>query len=202
MENEFIKVMSERSDGDLVKIVTVDRDKYQPLAVATAEAEIEKRHIDIANFGQFIAKAKFENEQINKVDSNVVSSGIRFVNFLIDFTVCMFTAFIMSVVLVMFFQPMDSDLISLIGFMLMFGTFMVYYVFMETRFQKTLGKFVTKTKVVKKNGEKPTSGDIIMRTFCRLVPFDRISFLFVRNGIHDFLSNTKVVKDNLGNTID
>jgi hypothetical protein len=68
MENEFIKVMSERTDEELVKIVTVDRDKYQPLAVATAEAEIEKRNIDISNFGQFIEKVKFENEQIKKVD--------------------------------------------------------------------------------------------------------------------------------------
>ncbi len=66
---------------------------------------------------------------------------------------------------------------------------------MEIKFQKTLGKFVTKTKVVKLNGEKPTNEDIITRTFCRLIPFDRISFLFVKNGIHDFLSKTKVVKD-------
>ena len=56
---------------------------------------------------------------------------------------------------------------------------------------------VTKTKVVKMNGEKPTDGDIITRTFCRLIPFDRLSFLFVKNGIHDFLSKTKVVKDNV-----
>ena len=39
------------------------------------------------------------------------------------------------------------------------------------------------------------NGDIITRTFCRLIPFDRISFLFVKNGIHDYLSKTKVVKD-------
>jgi uncharacterized RDD family membrane protein YckC len=66
---------------------------------------------------------------------------------------------------------------------------------MEIKFQKTIGKFITKTKVVKLNGEKPESSDIISRTFCRLIPFDRVSFLFMKNGIHDFLSKTKVIKD-------
>jgi uncharacterized RDD family membrane protein YckC len=66
---------------------------------------------------------------------------------------------------------------------------------MEIKFQKTLGKFITKTKVVKMNGEKPENSDIILRTFCRFLPFDRLSFVFTKNGFHDFLSKTKVIKD-------
>ncbi len=84
----------------------------------------------------------------------------------------------------------------LIGYLIIFGTFIGYYAIMETKFQKTVGKYVTKTTVVKMNGEKPTNGDIVTRTFCRLIPFDRLSFLFMKNGIHDLLSKTKVVKDN------
>ncbi|WP_349663302.1 RDD family protein [Cellulophaga lytica] len=63
---------------------------------------------------------------------------------------------------------------------------------MEIKFQKTIGKFVTKTKVVKMNGEKPTDGDIMTRTFCRLIPFDRLSFLFVKTEFTIFYRKQKL----------
>ena len=142
-------------------------------------------------------QATVEKEQKEKVNSNVVGSGIRFVNFLIDFIVWFILAFIISIVIGIFVQPTDQVFLTLFGYVLMFGTFIAYYAIMEIKFQKTVGKFVTKTKVVKMNGEKPTDGDIMTRTFCRLIPFDRISFLFVKNGFHDYLSKTKVVKENV-----
>ncbi|MFI2744333.1 RDD family protein [Zhouia sp. PK063] len=197
MENEFAKVMSERTDEELIKIVTVERDKYNPTAIEAADTEVEKRNIDTSEFEKIREKATAEKEQKEKVDSNVVGSGIRFVNFLIDFIVWLVLAFIITFVIGLFIQPTDQGMISLIGYILIFGTFIVYYAIMEIKFQKTIGKFVTKTKVVKINGEKPENGEIITRTFCRLIPFDRLSFLFVKNGIHDFLSKTKVVKDNV-----
>ncbi|WP_139856844.1 RDD family protein [Aequorivita sinensis] len=195
MENEFAKVMSERTDEELIKIVTVERESYNPTAIEAADAEIEKRNIDTSEFEKIKEQATVEKEQIQKVDSNVVGSGIRFVNFLIDFIVWLILAFIVSFIIGIFVQPTDQGLLTLFGYVLIFGTFIAYYAIMEIKFQKTIGKFVTKTKVVKMNGEKPTDGDIITRTFCRLIPFDRLSFLFVKNGIHDFLSKTKVVKD-------
>ena len=197
MENEFAKVMSERTDEELIKIVTVERTSYNPTAIEAADAEIEKRNIDTTEFQKIREKATAEKEQKEKVDSNVIGSGIRFVNFLIDFIVWLVLAFIISFLVGLFVQPTDQGMISLIGYFLIFGTFIAYYAIMEIKFQKTLGKFVTKTKVVKMNGEKPTDRDIITRTFCRLIPFDRLSFLFVKNGIHDFLSKTKVVKDSV-----
>ncbi|PNW26034.1 RDD family protein [Formosa algae] len=195
MENEFAKVMSERTDEELIKIVTVERTSYNPTAIEAADAEVEKRNIDTSEFEKIREKATAEKEQKDKVDSNVVGSGIRFVNFLIDFIVWLVLAFIISFIIGLIVQPTDQGILTLFGYVLIFGTFIGYYAFMEIRFQKTVGKFVTKTKVVKMNGEKPENGDIITRTFCRLIPFDRLSFLFVKNGIHDFLSKTKVVKD-------
>ncbi|MDO6853548.1 RDD family protein [Cellulophaga lytica] len=197
MENEFAKVMSERTDEELIKIVTVERERYNTTAIEAADAEVEKRNIDTSEFVKIREKATAEKEQKQKVDSNVVGSGIRFVNLLIDFIVWLVLAFIISFVIGLFVQPTDQGMISLIGYILIFGTFIAYYAIMEIKFQKTIGKFVTKTKVVKMNGEKPIDGDIMTRTFCRLIPFDRLSFLFVKNGIHDFLSKTKVVKDNV-----
>ena len=195
MENEFEKVMSERTDEELIKIVTVERGSYNPTAIEAADSEIEKRNIDTSEFEKVREKATIEKEQKQKVDKNVVGSGIRFANFLIDFIVWLILAFIISFIIGLFVQPTDQGIITLFGYVLIFGTFIGYYAIMEIKFQKTVGKFVTKTKVVKMNGEKPENGDIITRTFCRLIPFDRLSFLFVKNGIHDFLSKTKVVKD-------
>ena len=197
MENEFTKVMSERTDEELIKIVTVERERYNPTAIEAADAEIEKRNIDTSEFEKIKEQATVEKEQKQKVDSNVVGSGIRFVNFLIDFIVWLILAFIISFIIGLLI-PVTAEsqgILTLFVYVLFFGTFITYYAILEIKFQKTVGKFVTKTKVVKMNGEKPENGDIITRTFCRLIPFDRISFLFVKNGIHDYLSKTKVVKD-------
>jgi len=195
MENEFKQVMSERTDEELIKIVTAERERYNPTAIEAAESEIEKRNIDTSDFEKIQEKVVAEKERKEKVDSNVVGSGIRFINFLIDFTVWLVLAFIVSFIIGIFVQPTDEGILTLFGYVLIFGIFIAYYAIMEIKFQKTVGKFITKTKVVKMNGERPENSDIISRTFCRLIPFDRISFLFVKNGIHDYLSKTKVVKD-------
>ena len=50
MENEFAKVMSERTDEELIKIVTVERGSYNPTAIEAADSEIEKRNIDTSEF--------------------------------------------------------------------------------------------------------------------------------------------------------
>jgi uncharacterized RDD family membrane protein YckC len=197
MENEFKEVMSQRTDEELIKIVTIEREGYNPTAIEAAESEIEKRNIDTSKFEEIKEVATAEKKQKEKVDSNVVSSGIRFLNFIIDFFVWLILATIISIIIGLFVQPTDQGIIQIFGYILIFGTFIGYYAIMEIKFQKTIGKFITKTKVVKMNGEKPENSDIISRTFCRLIPFDRISFLFVKNGIHDFLSKTKVVKDKM-----
>ncbi len=195
MENKFKEVMSKRTDEELIKILTIHKEDYEPDAVKAAELEIEKRKIDIQSFEKIKEKLLAEKKQIEKVDKNVVNPGIRFLNFLIDFIVVMILAFIISFIVGIFVHPTDQGVIQIVGYIIVLGTFIGYYAIMETKFQKTIGKFVTKTKVVKTDGEKPENGDIIARTFYRLIPFDQISFIFTKNGLHDFLSKTKVIKD-------
>ena len=192
MEDEFAKVMSERTDEELIKIVTIERDGYQPLGVEAAESEIEKRNIDTSQFEKIREKAKVEKEQKEKINSYVAGSGIRFLNFIIDFIIWLIIAGILT-----FPLNANNGTQMLLGYLIFLGTFIGYYSIMEIKFQKTVGKFVTKTRVIKLNGEKPKNSDIISRTFCRLIPFDRISFIFFYYGIHDMLSKTKVVKDNM-----
>ncbi|PCE63907.1 hypothetical protein B7P33_11640 [Sediminicola luteus] len=55
MENEFAKVMSERTDQELIKIVTIERGKYNSTAIEAADAEIFKLpKIRTANYSKVI----------------------------------------------------------------------------------------------------------------------------------------------------
>lgn len=44
-ENKFSEVMANNSDSQLIKIVTKERHKYEPLAIEAAEKEIHKRNL-------------------------------------------------------------------------------------------------------------------------------------------------------------
>jgi uncharacterized RDD family membrane protein YckC len=195
MNTDFKDVMSKRTDEDLIKIVTVDRDGYQPLAIEAAEQEIKNRNIDTTKIEQVKVDLTDKIEEQKEFDSKKVSSLTRFIHFIVDTIAFMILAMIFAFVSGLFIKPTDQGLMIIISYLMFAIGFFVYYVFMETRFQKTIGKFITKTKVVNKNGTSPDVGDIVRRTFCRLIPFDRISFLFTANGFHDRLSDTTIIKD-------
>ncbi len=195
MENRFTQVMSERTDEELIKIVSIDRKQYQPKAIEAAELEIEKRKIDANKIEQMKKETAAEKLKYEEVNSNTVGVGTRFLNFIIDLFVWFILVTIISLIINPFIQTTDQLALQIVTYILFFGTYVAYYSIMEIKFQKTVGKFLTKTKVVKMNGEKAENIDIIARSFYRLIPFDRLSFLFVKNGIHDFLSKTNVVMD-------
>jgi uncharacterized RDD family membrane protein YckC len=70
----------------------------------------------------------------------------------------------------------------------------IYYTFLEGITKgRSLGKLVTKTKVVRENGDPIGFKDAAIRSVCRLIPFDGISILF-GTPWHDQLSKTKVIK--------
>ncbi|MFL9844612.1 RDD family protein [Flavobacterium rhizosphaerae] len=70
----------------------------------------------------------------------------------------------------------------------------VYYTIFEATTQRTVGKFITGTKVVMEDGSKPGWRVIIIRSLCRMIPFDAFSFLGSNaRGWHDSLSSTYVV---------
>ena len=73
----------------------------------------------------------------------------------------------------------------------------LYYTIFESIYSKTLAKFITRTKVITKNGEKPDAQTIFIRTLIRFVPFNALSFLFSAHprGWHDKCSVTIVIDD-------
>ena len=75
-----------------------------------------------------------------------------------------------------------------------YALLLTYFFLMEGLTLRTLGKYATNTKVVMQDGSVPTRQDILIRSLCRIIPFDALSFLGTNGkGWHDSISKTYVV---------
>ena len=202
MTQDFSKSMSNRTDEELIKIVTVDKNDYQTEAVEAADKELKSRNIDSTKIES--VKQDIEEKQIKdkEFESSIVSSWTRLIHTVVDsiclFVLIFFLSFILglfSFILGEFLNINDQFTIGLLEFLTILFAFILYFVFMEYKFQKTIGKFITKTKVVMNDGRKPELNEIFIRTVCRLIPLDNFSYLFMKNGFHDRFSNTTVIKE-------
>jgi len=73
-------------------------------------------------------------------------------------------------------------------------TMSFYYIIIELTTQRSVGKYITGTMVVMEDGSKPQARAIVIRTFCRFLPFEVFSFLgSYPRGWHDSASGTYVV---------
>jgi len=66
---DFKDVMSQRTDEELIEIVTMNRNDYQQLAVISAEEEIKKRNLDIINYRKIQSElnAQTKKKQLDSV---------------------------------------------------------------------------------------------------------------------------------------
>ncbi|NGX85382.1 hypothetical protein [Aequorivita sp. KMM 9714] len=71
--NEFAKVMAEHSDSQLIKIVTAEREKYQPLAIAAAEYEINKRKLTVQEIK--LVETKIEQDLLGQKQKEIQPLG-------------------------------------------------------------------------------------------------------------------------------
>lgn len=93
---------------------------------------------------------------------------------------------------------LNSDSNSMFDPVQMIIQFLYFFIAESTLNGKSLGKFVTKTKVVGLEGYPPTTNNYLIRTLVRFVPFDALSFLFNGStGWHDKWSDTMVIDENL-----
>ena len=75
-----------------------------------------------------------------------------------------------------------------------FGTLFIYYTFFEALFSRTPGKWITYSKVVNRQGKKPSFFQIIVRSITRLIIIDLFFIPFLDKTLHDFTSKTEVVE--------
>ena len=69
----------------------------------------------------------------------------------------------------------------------------LYYTAFEFLTGRTLGKFLTGTRVVSDTGGPPTLGQVAMRSVLRLIPLEAFTFFARGPGLHDRGSRTRVV---------
>ena len=123
--------------------------------------------------------------------------GIRLATYIIDLIVVYAIIFAITVMILVGTNNYNPDDTSpILDRLLGIAVIVVYYFIMESIAGKTLGKLLLKTRVVNMKGEKPTSKQILGRSFARVVPFEAFSFLGSSDrGWHDKWSNTMVVKE-------
>lgn len=148
------------------------------------------------------------NDHIYSIESKTdfygssVNSIIRLLNFMIDTLVWLILFLSVAYVFDLYFVRFNSYIINYTySIFLGIVIYMGYYSLLEYNFHRTLGKFLTRTKVVNVNGGAITFSTILIRTVSRLIPIDIFYYLFSKTGLHDRLSNTLVIKAKSSNSL-
>lgn len=131
--------------------------------------------------------------KISNPETLKVNKKTRFFHFVID----LFVAYVFSYFVGYLFGIYQLGYI-VVDNQYLFGSIVifVFYFFQEYFFGKTIGKFITKTHVVDKTGNKPSLIRLVVRTFSRLIPLEAITYLSKeKRGLHDIISTTYVIKD-------
>ena len=91
--------------------------------------------------------------------------------------------------------PNEAAELQFKAFFLGLGLFIGYYILMEAAFGLTIGKLLTGTKIIRDDGSSAGFGQVVGRSFARMIPFEPLSFLFgdKTTGWHDSLTGTRVV---------
>ncbi len=125
--------------------------------------------------------------------------GVRFLNNVLDTIGFFILCFIFGLIIGIFsgLTGFDVNYGSIWFRIIIYAILPLYYLFFESIWQSTPGKWITKTKVVRIDGTKPGFLQILGRTISRFIPFDNFSFLFnnTPRGWHDRISKTLVVPD-------
>lgn len=135
------------------------------------------------------------------LEGEIATQGQRFANYLIDYIFLIGLGALIGAALGLIlgnFAPEHLDFLDeenrLLDYVYGFVIGTIYYSFFEGFTGRSIGKFFTKTKVVTEEGEQPDFSTILVRSMCRYIPFDALSFLGSdASGWHDRFSKTRVV---------
>ena len=75
-----------------------------------------------------------------------------------------------------------------------FGSGFVYYLFFESIFARTPGKWFTYSKVTNLTGGRASFLSILIRSFIRLTVIDLFFIPFLGKPLHDYLSKTQLIE--------
>ena len=127
----------------------------------------------------------------------LASAGQRFLNYLIDLIAFYALVFLLGVIFALQLYNLTLNdtieerqlTVEIIAIVIL----LLYYFISETIFKgMTIGKFITGTKAVNEDGTPITAKTALLRTVCRLVPFEPFSTFSLRPW-HDKWSKTYVI---------
>lgn len=137
-----------------------------------------------------------------KVGEHKANKGLRFLNYIIDlFSIIIVTILFFGIIagIITVINPESNIIyefenINPLLDRILTTFFYVLLIFLSEYLTKgrSLGKFITGTKVIMIDGSAPTTKDYFYRNLCRIIPFDLLTFLG-GNGWHDKISKTTVV---------
>lgn len=135
------------------------------------------------------------------IDSKTAGISKRFVNYIIDSIAISILYFLILYVLGIIFIKVNPEILNYLlndveylNYLLFTFVMLGYYFLFESFTGRTIGKYITKTTVVDKEGGKPVVKIIFIRTLCRLIPFELLSYLGEgKLGWHDTLSGTTTI---------
>lgn len=138
---------------------------------------------------------------LEKLDIESTGKGRRFFNWFIDKLMTLLLGGMVGVAIVLLGGEAGAAWLDQLGkpaeWALGIAIFVAYYAGMEGAFGFTIGKLVTGTRVVDDYGRPPGFARALLRTLCRLIPFNAFSLLMsddaVRRGWHDTLARCHVV---------
>ena len=148
------------------------------------------------------------NQDFTVTPDLYASKGNRFANYIIDLIIIMVLIYGTVILLAMIWYAVAEDptvvddffyeiehanpLLDRLISALLLALF--YFAFEALLKGRTIGKYITKTKVVRADGSNPSAIDYLKRSFSRIIPFEAFSFLGAEaRGWHDTLSKTYVV---------
>jgi len=143
-------------------------------------------------------------EYENEIHLVPVGAGLRFANYIID--VIIFYIMMMGVGAVWGLSlvsrgvndaatiEQDINNSTVFLYLISFLTFLAYYTLFEAASKgKTLGKLITGTVAVRDDGNALTFKDALLRSLCRMIPFEPFS-AFGGRPWHDTITHTMVIK--------
>lgn len=131
-----------------------------------------------------------------------IATGPRLGQFIIDSIAFQIIIYIVEYLSKLLIELNDYSVsfnltIQLISGIVLILLYPALYAFCEYKWQKTPGKFLTKTIVIDEYGNKPDLRTIVLRSLIRMVPFEPISCYGDKysHGWHDRWSKTWVVPE-------
>lgn len=125
------------------------------------------------------------------------NGGQRLANFLIDQTIVSVIYFTVATILSTSFSFIfkEASKANIYFTSIAVAINLGYYILLEGIGGKTIGKYITRTRVLSTDGQPVTFKKALVRSLCRMLPCEPFSFLSRSNGWHDSMTDTIVVKD-------